>query len=55
MKRGGHRGRNKAVKETELALQSLFLHLRSGEDQGWAQEGSVESLAIVLSSKHFPT
>lgn len=27
-------GRNKAVKETELALQSLFLHLRSGEDPG---------------------
>lgn len=32
MKRGGHRGRNKAVNGTELALQNLFLHLRSGED-----------------------
>lgn len=33
MKRGGHRGRNKDVKETELALQSL-LHLRSSEEPG---------------------
>lgn len=33
MKRGGHRGRNKDVKETELALQSL-LHLRSSEKLG---------------------
>lgn len=34
MKRGGHRGQDKAVKERELALQSLFLHLRSGEEPG---------------------
>lgn len=32
MKRGGHRGQDKAVKETEPALQSLFVHLRSGEE-----------------------
>lgn len=33
MKRGGHRGRNKDVKEAELALQS-FLHLGSSEEPG---------------------